>query len=542
MWLEPAQRLLDDGRPAAALEALLDAWRARRLPALADVIDTLSQHLTHALPPVKGPTRKATQEAWLDLANARRDVDVGRLLDAFPSPPWVHVGERIERLAHLDDPRVARAFGAFAGELPTMGGIGSARWTLLFQALERMKDARVRPRLEQRLATADLRVLVQEHINPAAQRVLDALPPDDATADELAWVQALARRVAEVVRAPPPPPEVLLADTTRARRTTSEAELLAAIFDTPEDDGARLVFADWLYEQGDARAELLALQLKSSPTAKDERRARQLVKLHGRAWLGALEPAVVLRSEVFERGFLAEARLEFRTAKQREELVGHPAWNTLTRLHSADEDFLVRTELRGLEELRWASEELVEKLATRAWPWRRLRHLTLATPGLSGLRRLDRQQFPRLSSLELNTWRTSDVDIERTLPDLSHPSLAGLEALRLNGIHSARLVTLLGALPKLTRLSLSLAQVVTLTRAPQGPWTLDVEPAPYVLRGGSIEDTVRPFLGTVTRVYEPHVGWAERRQQVRDALESLRRRHDFEWVPRAAKPSRAADR
>lgn len=124
MWLDETTRLLEEGRPAAALEAMLDAWRVRRIGALADLIDTLSDALTAALPKVEGKTRNARQTAWLDLLNERRDVDLGRLLAVFPEQPFTAVGVRIERLAQHDDPRVARAFADLVREPPTIAPSG----------------------------------------------------------------------------------------------------------------------------------------------------------------------------------------------------------------------------------------------------------------------------------------------------------------------------------------------------------------------------------------------------------------------------------
>jgi uncharacterized protein (TIGR02996 family) len=46
----------------------------------------------------------------------------------------------------------------------------------------------------------------------------------------------------------------------RVELMATEAELIAAIRAEPDDDHARLVFADWLLERGDARGELLQLE------------------------------------------------------------------------------------------------------------------------------------------------------------------------------------------------------------------------------------------------------------------------------------------
>src|SRR5262245_33042590 len=67
---------------------------------------------------------------------------------------------------------------------------------------------------------------------------------------------------------------------------------LQAIFENPTDDGARLVFADWLEEQGDPRGEFIRLQIERQrqPTADADglrpfvRREDELLAAHGRLW------------------------------------------------------------------------------------------------------------------------------------------------------------------------------------------------------------------------------------------------------------------
>ena len=89
--------------------------------------------------------------------------------------------------------------------------------------------------------------------------------------------------------------------------TDEERALLALIHDAPEQDGPRLVYADWLIQRGNPRGELVALQCLDHATteasaapahaepagaAPDEpttgQRVRQIFKLletHGKAWL-----------------------------------------------------------------------------------------------------------------------------------------------------------------------------------------------------------------------------------------------------------------
>ena len=91
---------------------------------------------------------------------------------------------------------------------------------------------------------------------------------------------------------------------------------LRAIEAEPEDDAVRLVFADWLEENGNAeRARFIRLQCEhhrlqegDSPRAESRRRHElgqeidALLKRHREAWTAGL-PAWS-RKESFQRGFL----------------------------------------------------------------------------------------------------------------------------------------------------------------------------------------------------------------------------------------------
>ncbi|MGI9472096.1 MAG: TIGR02996 domain-containing protein [Rubripirellula sp.] len=94
-----------------------------------------------------------------------------------------------------------------------------------------------------------------------------------------------------------------------------ESEFLAAVRSSPEDDAPRLVYADWLDEQGQTtRAELIRIQCeihRSDWHAEDryrlEKRETQLFRAHKDSWLGDL--ASMMRSGRFERGFVERVAL-----------------------------------------------------------------------------------------------------------------------------------------------------------------------------------------------------------------------------------------
>src|SRR5436309_250794 len=90
--------------------------------------------------------------------------------------------------------------------------------------------------------------------------------------------------------------------------------ILADVKEHPDEDGLRLILADWLEDFGDApdqaRAELIRCQITHErlPAADPEktaagRRARFLQQKHGPQWLGPL--AQWLSAWAFRRGLLS---------------------------------------------------------------------------------------------------------------------------------------------------------------------------------------------------------------------------------------------
>jgi uncharacterized protein (TIGR02996 family) len=108
---------------------------------------------------------------------------------------------------------------------------------------------------------------------------------------------------------------------------------LAEIRAHPDDDACRLVFSDWLEENGDPDfAEFIRVQIRLGTLDEDdparfalEERERALLAAHEAEWLGPLPEPV--RSWHFRRGFVEE--LELHGAVKREEMehicARHPA-------------------------------------------------------------------------------------------------------------------------------------------------------------------------------------------------------------------------
>jgi uncharacterized protein (TIGR02996 family) len=136
-----------------------------------------------------------------------------------------------------------------------------------------------------------------------------------------------------------------------------EEAFLAAVLAEPDNDAVRLVYADWLEERGDPRAEFIRVQCAlAKKGTKDPRRAareRELLAAYEGRWTGRLPDWV--RAWRFRRGFIEEVSVDvptlltrggelFRLAPVRSLrllqaggfLDGLAAWPHLARLSSLD--------------------------------------------------------------------------------------------------------------------------------------------------------------------------------------------------------------
>src|SRR5437764_13946726 len=98
---------------------------------------------------------------------------------------------------------------------------------------------------------------------------------------------------------------------------TPDEAFLADIIEHPDDDTPRLVYADYLDERGDPRAEFIRVQcqlakLPEGDARREELEAREraLLKAHKKEWLGPLNRLVKDRRGQpgyrFCRGFVEE--------------------------------------------------------------------------------------------------------------------------------------------------------------------------------------------------------------------------------------------
>jgi uncharacterized protein (TIGR02996 family) len=184
-----------------------------------------------------------------------------------------------------------------------------------------------------------------------------------APAELRARIAALARLIEGPLPEPQAEPAPALGD---------DEALLQAIYAAPDDDGPRAVYADVLTQRGDARGELIMLQLQAELGAASRRRVSGLLKKHRRAWLGPLAKMVTQATVVFERGFVAACETDLRRKSDADAAAGLAEWATVRRVRFHAHGALGAT-MSALEEARGVPESALAALGEVTLP--RLRSL-----------------------------------------------------------------------------------------------------------------------------------------------------------------------
>lgn len=259
---------------------------------------------------------------------------------------------------------------------------------------------------------------------------------------------------------------------------STAAAFLDAILHEPEEMSHRLVYADWLEEQGEPeRAEFIRLQIERARLHPADPRARrylrretQLLSQQERRWLGPLTHYAA--RYWFHRGFVEEISISLETFLQHGSQI--LAWAPLRKVHLRDAGnlpFLVQQQahgaaklselLRGVRELNLNRTALgdaagLEFLSLPVLPQLEALHLmdhALSPAGVSLL--ADSPVLATLTLLEFNSTASSRETLEVLLRS---SQLLRLQHLRLRGMRQGdRVVSLLltsGVLSRLRSLSL----------------------------------------------------------------------------------------
>ena len=364
--LARAVQAVERGDDDAALAGALETWRANRAPAIAETIERISARIEATRPAITGDNRKKIQASWLALAARREPADLPRLLDSIT----LTFGRSTDALARVraladwpSDPRTATGVVHQLGKPAFYASSTKPFWNALIQLVVAHADPR---------AIAALGRLRFDQILVSAYQDLSST---------IAWFEREVKAAIAALRAhhPDGPPAASPADAAYCARLDAarapDAALLAEIADQPDDDHARLVYADQLQLAGDPRGELIALQL----AARDPERQRELVAAHGRTWLGPLAPLVDLEDCRFERGFPVTIALRDGIgASAIAAVAGDPVWSSVRRLDLAGTpklpvELVRHPTLRSLDHLGGlARTAMLELLEWKTIPYRSL--------------------------------------------------------------------------------------------------------------------------------------------------------------------------
>jgi len=297
----------------------LEQWRASRAPEIADAIDLLqAQALTQFEKP-RARTKETFHQAWLEVSGSLDPVVPGWLAETLVEKAAI-VSESygilradyartkyavfLERLRilrrRLPDPRACRPLVSLLSSAPFSAWEAAAVSMVYRPLLDAVLEAGDRRAIEPleallahpRAANASVRAYLAEHL-PATIEHLRTIRVRLSDEQRKRWTALTGSAPRPVV----------------ARTNADPAALLAQIHEDPDDDALRQVYSDLLTEQGDPRGEFIALQYRIASGAaskKEVTRANALLRENDH-WLGEL--GLVLRSRVFERGFLERAEL-----------------------------------------------------------------------------------------------------------------------------------------------------------------------------------------------------------------------------------------
>jgi uncharacterized protein (TIGR02996 family) len=167
---------------------------------------------------------------------------------------------------------------------------------------------------------------------------------------------------------------------------------LSGIRAEPDDDAPRLVFADWLEDQGDAeRAEFIRVQcelarpnLETGPPSSLQRRERELLQKHGLRWAGHLRR---LAYEIaYARGFVEYATYATGSVERpAKEIVALAHSEVIRHLRDQSQLLMLQPALEALPQL--GHLESLEFWSLDGYEDSELREL-LTSPYLANLKRL----------------------------------------------------------------------------------------------------------------------------------------------------------
>jgi uncharacterized protein (TIGR02996 family) len=354
-----------------ALLRLLEAWREARIERIALLAERLTKLANQ--PPLFGGLLGVlcVFEAVLSLSKEVQD------------PTGILSTQLDDRVKEPADPRLTPVLL----DLATWPAAHREEVFLpLCELFLRLKDPRTLAPLRALHASLSHRSPYGRRLGLTLER-LDVGPAPTPRADEAALCDALEEALAR-------------REEALARSAPLRQALFGRIHAAPDDEGARLVLADHLLEQGDPLGELIMLQCQPQP---DEAQVARLLEKHGVRWEAVLLGMNTERRRTrFERGLPVAVRME--SGEWVTSLAPpRPSWRTVREIDwnwrrpDGQAEWLTHPHLRNVTVLRNMQCTAAAKLGLYPLPVRRL-----VTSG--GVAAVAPELFNTLASLAHLSW------------------------------------------------------------------------------------------------------------------------------------------
>ncbi|MBL8918991.1 MAG: TIGR02996 domain-containing protein [Myxococcaceae bacterium] len=422
--LELALKSAEASRYSDALEPLRQAWELTRQEPFAKLLTTFAKVSAPSLPRFDEGKPAEVHAAWMKAGKTFDAKLVTPLLTAILKGPLSDTEERLKVMASWPaDPRVAECVveRLIFGRDPYIGA-RPVLWKHAYELLAANADPRFVARLRknaERLANAaafDRNRAERPHatrtIEAYVERAAKVTPLQNDEARVLAALEAAASKAVAASKA--------------SQAGDRALELLQAINAAPDDPTPRLVYADFLAERGDPRAEFINLSVRLAQGEKVKSAHEACAKKLG------IHPREFPK---YHLGLLVKASVGFSTRVAESELdafAEDPSWATvrdlsLERAGKADHPGAVRLLEKGplyaVTRLKTPGA-LVAVASRRDFPWA-IEHLELFDYELPADVRVG--AFPRLRSMELPMWTPA------TDAFFANPLLAQIERFEMGG-------------------------------------------------------------------------------------------------------------
>lgn len=466
------------GPAPTSFDEVAAAWRRTRHARFRAVAGALSA-LEPPRPPLGGSNKKADVQEWLDVERANDPQDTPRLLASMTKSNSLIATERVALIARRDDPRVITALLEVCETAPYTASSTRHFWQAAVRALGASNDAgagakmvEIAKRYKLISDTAQGQTITRD-LYKAASEMKPSAPLSEADRKAL---EALEKKLGIT-----PPAEA----APKTESTKNAESLFEAITAAPDDDDARLIYADVLSEKGDDRGEFIVLQVERAAGRGSAERAdleREKFIKTKRFKEFQLPLAAAADQVIFERGFPVEVRLQ---ANGLSTIIDAPEWGTvrkITLLHAPSAktviELLTKGNLPNLTDAGTLSIHMLSKLKTSTFPWTALR------VHADGLTAEHLSRFPKLEVLDLSskdyTPTPFDPKVLAAVPNLTELTFSG------NVFSSAPIA--IPDFPKLRKLGLG-----------QGMTNVNIDIGPHTFRDPAQLEEIA-LWGSVQRV------------------------------------------